>query len=85
MSDTYPSVTRTGEDPSVAFTCLLEFHWFRTADSRDTHGLVDALVQEWRKRVAHGSKQGCYELAQEMERTLLDMLNENEAQRYAQK
>ena len=81
MSD-YPALSDM--DHSVAFTCLLEFDWYRKADSRDTGDLMDALVEEWRKRVAHGSTQGCYELSKEMERTLLDMLNKNEEWRCAQ-
>lgn len=69
----------SGMDHSVAFTCLLEFDWFSRADERVNYKVTDALVNEWRERVATGSKIGCYELAQEIETDLRELQIANAA------
>lgn len=77
----YPSLTRSGEDPSVAYTCLLEFPWYAKADTRDTNGIVDRLVYEWRKRAFEGNGIDCFSLAIEMQQELYGILADNQAKR----
>lgn len=79
---TYPSVTPTGEDPSVAFTCLLKFDWFDHLDMRTGDALVAMLTEEWRKRVFEGSMQGCYEIAEEIQLQLIERADELEGARW---
>lgn len=35
-------------DPSLAFTALLEFEWFRRSDSRDSGKYIAALLADFR-------------------------------------
>lgn len=77
----YPSVTRSYEDPSIAYTCLLEFPWYATADTRDTGGIIDRLVFEWRKRTHEGNWIDCLPLAIEMQQELCGILADNQAAR----
>lgn len=63
----------TGMDESVAFTCLLEFDWFKRTDSRAANGLSSHLANAWRERVAAGSKIDCLSLAREIEDELREV------------